>query len=178
MESGNGGASRKGDEPFFPTSTTYTTSTSRFKKKKKSCGGRFFSCFTRHLLMLCVKTENKCVDKGIQWGQAVPGLRNSSESFFFFFFSPPWLKSITQLPVIFQCLVDFALMFAFCPLSLGVLIPVPDSSDIFKNSILAPLQRAYLYDESKQFFRYKSAVLVKNPTLEEKVSLSLDLAFK
>uniref|UniRef100_A0A669DFT3 Uncharacterized protein n=1 Tax=Oreochromis niloticus TaxID=8128 RepID=A0A669DFT3_ORENI len=49
-----------------------------------------------------------------------------------------------------------------------VLIPVPDSSDIFKNSILAPLQRAYLYDESKQFFRYKSAVLVKNPTLEEK----------
>ncbi|XP_013125988.1 uncharacterized protein tasor2 isoform X1 [Oreochromis niloticus] len=52
--------------------------------------------------------------------------------------------------------------------SKGVLIPVPDSSDIFKNSILAPLQRAYLYDESKQFFRYKSAVLVKNPTLEEK----------
>uniref|UniRef100_A0A3Q4IBE5 Uncharacterized LOC102782485 n=1 Tax=Neolamprologus brichardi TaxID=32507 RepID=A0A3Q4IBE5_NEOBR len=83
------------------------------------------------------------------------------------FFSP-WLKSNPQLPVIFQCLVDFALMFAFCPLSLGVLIPVPDSSDIFKNSILAPLQRAYLYDESKQCFRYKSAVLVKNPTLEEK----------
>ncbi|XP_013765008.1 uncharacterized protein tasor2 isoform X3 [Pundamilia nyererei] len=52
--------------------------------------------------------------------------------------------------------------------SKGVLIPVPDSSDIFKNSILAPLQRAYLYDESKQCFRYKSAVLVKNPTLEEK----------
>uniref|UniRef100_A0A3P8NIU1 DUF3715 domain-containing protein n=1 Tax=Astatotilapia calliptera TaxID=8154 RepID=A0A3P8NIU1_ASTCA len=51
---------------------------------------------------------------------------------------------------------------------ISVLIPVPDSSDIFKNSILAPLQRAYLYDESKQCFRYKSAVLVKNPTLEEK----------
>lgn len=51
-------------------------------KKKKSCGGRFFSCFTRHLLMLCVKTENKCVDKDIQWGQPVPGLSNSSESFF------------------------------------------------------------------------------------------------
>lgn len=93
------------------------------------------------------------------------------------FFSP-WLKSNPQLPVIFQSLVDFALMFAFCPLSLGVLIPVPDSSDIFKNNILAPLQRAYLYDESKQCFRYKSAVLVKNPTLEEKVSLSLSPAFK
>uniref|UniRef100_A0A8C7YG35 DUF3715 domain-containing protein n=1 Tax=Oryzias sinensis TaxID=183150 RepID=A0A8C7YG35_9TELE len=28
--------------------------------------------------------------------------------------------------------------------------------------------RAHLYEESKQFFRYKSAVLVKNPALEEK----------
>lgn len=45
---------------------------------------------------------------------------------------------------------------------------MPDSSDVFKNSVLAPLQSAYLYDESRQFFRYKSAVLVKNPTLERK----------
>ncbi|XP_030586391.1 uncharacterized protein tasor2 isoform X2 [Archocentrus centrarchus] len=52
--------------------------------------------------------------------------------------------------------------------SKGGLIPVPDSSDVFKNSVLAPLQSAYLYDESRQFFRYKSAVLVKNPTLERK----------
>uniref|UniRef100_A0A3Q1EWU0 Uncharacterized LOC110960338 n=1 Tax=Acanthochromis polyacanthus TaxID=80966 RepID=A0A3Q1EWU0_9TELE len=52
--------------------------------------------------------------------------------------------------------------------SKGVLIPVPDSSDVFLNSVLAPLQSAYLYEESKQFFRYKSAVLVKNPVLEEK----------
>lgn len=62
-------------------------------------------------------------------------------------------------------------MFAFSDRFLGGLIPVPDSSDVFKNSILAPLQSAYLYDESRQFFRYKSAVLVKNPTLERKVSL-------
>lgn len=174
MESGNGGASSKGDEPFFPTSTTYTTFTSRLKKKKKkSCGGRFFSCFTRHLLMLCVKTENKCVDKGIHWGQAVPGLRNSSESFF-----SPLVDIQPAVACNFPVSRGFCAHVCICPLSLGVLIPVPDSSDIFKNSILAPLQRAYLYDESKQFFRYKSAVLVKNPTLEEKVSPSLAPAFK
>lgn len=81
MESGNGGASSKGDEPFSPHQ--HHLYDFHFKiKKKKSCGGRFFSCFTRHLLMLCVKTENKCVDKDIQWGQPVPGLRNSLESFF------------------------------------------------------------------------------------------------
>ncbi|XP_028286477.1 uncharacterized protein tasor2 isoform X2 [Parambassis ranga] len=52
--------------------------------------------------------------------------------------------------------------------SKGVLIPVLDASDDFQTCILAPLQSAYLYEESKQFFKYKSAVLVKNPTLEEK----------
>uniref|UniRef100_A0A8C6PRZ6 Family with sequence similarity 208, member B n=1 Tax=Nothobranchius furzeri TaxID=105023 RepID=A0A8C6PRZ6_NOTFU len=50
----------------------------------------------------------------------------------------------------------------------GVLIPVAETSDIFQSTILAPLQSAYLYEESKQFFRYKSAVLVKNPELEQK----------
>ncbi|PWA28477.1 hypothetical protein CCH79_00016306, partial [Gambusia affinis] len=50
----------------------------------------------------------------------------------------------------------------------GFLIPVLESSDVFQSKILAPLQSAYLYEESKQFFRYKSAVLVKNPDLENK----------
>ncbi|XP_053282485.1 uncharacterized protein tasor2 isoform X2 [Pleuronectes platessa] len=49
-----------------------------------------------------------------------------------------------------------------------VLVPVPDSSDVFQNRILAPLQSAYLYEESKQSFKYKSAVLIKNEPLEEK----------
>lgn len=60
----------------------------------------------------------------------------------------------------------------FCPL-LGVLAPVPASSDAFQNSVLAPLKSAYLYEESKQSFRYKSAVVIKNPALEEKVSPNL-----
>ncbi|XP_047189399.1 uncharacterized protein tasor2 isoform X2 [Scophthalmus maximus] len=50
----------------------------------------------------------------------------------------------------------------------GVLAPVSDSSDVFQNSILAPLRSAYLYEESKQSFRYTSAVLVKNARLEQK----------
>ncbi|XP_054896948.1 uncharacterized protein tasor2 isoform X2 [Poeciliopsis prolifica] len=50
----------------------------------------------------------------------------------------------------------------------GFLVPVSESSDVFHRNILAPLQSAYLYDESKQFFRYKSAVLVENPALENK----------
>ncbi|CAK6961651.1 uncharacterized protein LOC128358393 [Scomber scombrus] len=50
----------------------------------------------------------------------------------------------------------------------GVFIPVPESCDDFKNNILAPLQSAYLYEESKQSFRYKSAVLIRNSALEEK----------
>ncbi|KAM4554307.1 protein TASOR-like [Fundulus diaphanus] len=50
----------------------------------------------------------------------------------------------------------------------GILIPVSESSDDFQSKILAPLQNAYLYEESEQSFRYKSAVLVKNPDLEDK----------
>ncbi|XP_029951818.1 uncharacterized protein tasor2 isoform X1 [Salarias fasciatus] len=49
----------------------------------------------------------------------------------------------------------------------GFLIPVPESSQLFE-TVLAPLQSAYLYEESKQFFKYKSAVRVKNPALEAK----------
>lgn len=52
--------------------------------------------------------------------------------------------------------------------SKGVLVPVSETSVVFQNNILAPLKSAYLYEESKQSFRYKSAVLVKNPALEEK----------
>ncbi|XP_070686581.1 protein TASOR 2 [Pempheris klunzingeri] len=52
--------------------------------------------------------------------------------------------------------------------SKGVLVPVSTSSDVFQSSILAPLKSAYLYEESKHSFRYKSAVLIKNPVLEEK----------
>lgn len=54
----------------------------------------------------------------------------------------------------------------------GVLIPVSESSEEFQSCIVAPLKSAYLYEESRQFFRYKSAVLVKNPELEEKVRLA------
>ncbi|XP_058501474.1 protein TASOR-like [Solea solea] len=50
----------------------------------------------------------------------------------------------------------------------GVLLPVRDTSDIFENSIVAPIQSAYLYEESRQSFRYKSAVLIENALLEEK----------
>ncbi|XP_045894077.1 uncharacterized protein tasor2 isoform X3 [Micropterus dolomieu] len=52
--------------------------------------------------------------------------------------------------------------------SIGVLVPVSSTSDVFQSNILAPLKSAYLYEESKQSFRYKSAVLIKNPALEEK----------
>ncbi|KAM4573056.1 uncharacterized protein tasor2 isoform 2-T2 [Odontesthes bonariensis] len=52
--------------------------------------------------------------------------------------------------------------------SKGVLIPVSDSLEVCRSSILAPLQSSYLYEESKQFFRYKSILLVKNPELEKK----------
>ncbi|XP_073328236.1 uncharacterized protein tasor2 [Pagrus major] len=52
--------------------------------------------------------------------------------------------------------------------SKGVLVPVSAGSDAFRNSILAPLKSAYLYEESKQSFRYKSAFLINNPELEEK----------
>uniref|UniRef100_A0A8C9ZFP0 DUF3715 domain-containing protein n=1 Tax=Sander lucioperca TaxID=283035 RepID=A0A8C9ZFP0_SANLU len=50
----------------------------------------------------------------------------------------------------------------------SVLVPVSESSGVFQNNILAPLKSAYLYEESKQSFRYTSAVLVNNPALEEK----------
>ncbi|KAM8751226.1 uncharacterized protein tasor2 isoform 2-T2 [Acanthopagrus schlegelii] len=52
--------------------------------------------------------------------------------------------------------------------SKGVLVAVSAGSDAFQNNILAPLRSAYLYEESKQSFRYKSAFLIKNPELEEK----------
>ncbi|XP_019123800.2 uncharacterized protein tasor2 isoform X2 [Larimichthys crocea] len=52
--------------------------------------------------------------------------------------------------------------------SKGVLVPVSPTSDTFQNKVLAPLKSAYLYEESKQFFRYKSAVLIKNAELEKK----------
>uniref|UniRef100_A0A3Q1J401 Uncharacterized protein n=1 Tax=Anabas testudineus TaxID=64144 RepID=A0A3Q1J401_ANATE len=51
---------------------------------------------------------------------------------------------------------------------LCVLIPVSETSDVFKNCILSTLQSAYLYEESQQSFTYKSALLIKNPDLEEK----------
>uniref|UniRef100_A0A668ARB4 Uncharacterized protein n=1 Tax=Myripristis murdjan TaxID=586833 RepID=A0A668ARB4_9TELE len=49
----------------------------------------------------------------------------------------------------------------------SVLEPVSETSDLFHNSVLAPLRSAYLYEESKQSFRYKSAFLINNPKLEE-----------
>ncbi|XP_037622705.1 uncharacterized protein tasor2 isoform X2 [Sebastes umbrosus] len=52
--------------------------------------------------------------------------------------------------------------------SKGVLVPVSETSVVFQNNILAPLKSAYLYEESKQSFRYKSAVLVNNKAQEEK----------
>ncbi|XP_056272740.1 uncharacterized protein tasor2 isoform X2 [Pseudoliparis swirei] len=52
--------------------------------------------------------------------------------------------------------------------SKGVLVPVSEGCDVFQSSILTPLKSAYLYEESKQSFRYTSAVLVQNPALEEK----------
>ncbi|XP_054475164.1 uncharacterized protein tasor2 isoform X2 [Anoplopoma fimbria] len=52
--------------------------------------------------------------------------------------------------------------------SKGVLVPVSERSDVFQSSIVAPLRSAYLYEESKLSFRYKSAFSVKNPALEEK----------
>ncbi|KAG7281032.1 hypothetical protein CRUP_016664 [Coryphaenoides rupestris] len=50
------------------------------------------------------------------------------------------------------------------------LIPVSKSSDVF-SKVLAPLQNAYLYNESKEAFRYTSAFLFNNPALQEKYYL-------
>lgn len=58
---------------------------------------------------------------------------------------------------------------AICPL-LGALIPVALNSDTFQNDVLVPLRSAYLYEWSKKSFRYNSAVLIRNPELEKKVS--------
>ncbi|CAL8360000.1 unnamed protein product [Lota lota] len=51
--------------------------------------------------------------------------------------------------------------------SKSLLIPVSRSSVVF-DKVLAPLQNAYLHEESKEAFRYPSAFLFKNPTLQEK----------
>ncbi|XP_071008924.1 uncharacterized protein [Oncorhynchus clarkii lewisi] len=50
----------------------------------------------------------------------------------------------------------------------GVLLPVLPGSESFDNSILPPLQNMYMYEESKQSFRYNSAFLIKNTTLQER----------
>ncbi|XP_068168315.1 protein TASOR 2 isoform X2 [Antennarius striatus] len=52
--------------------------------------------------------------------------------------------------------------------SKGFFMSVSNDSDVFQSDILSPLKSSYLYEESKQCFRYKSAVLVKNPALENK----------
>ncbi|XP_061780610.1 uncharacterized protein tasor2 [Nerophis lumbriciformis] len=52
--------------------------------------------------------------------------------------------------------------------TLGVLIPVSENSDDFNNKILAPIQSAYLYEESKVDFKYHSALIFRNPALEKK----------
>ncbi|XP_055795409.1 uncharacterized protein LOC129866654 isoform X3 [Salvelinus fontinalis] len=50
----------------------------------------------------------------------------------------------------------------------GVLLPVLPGSEPFDNSILPPLQNMYMYEESKQSFRYNSAFLIKNATLQDR----------
>ena len=90
---------------------------------------------------------------------SVPGLWNNSENFYLVVISCNFHHFVR---------VMYSYLY-FYPL-LGVLVPVSASSDAFLNSVVAPLKSAYLYEESKQSFRYKSAVLVKNPALEEKVS--------
>eukprot|EP00063_Salmo_salar_P028367 XP_014003202.1 PREDICTED: uncharacterized protein LOC106573063 isoform X2 [Salmo salar] len=50
----------------------------------------------------------------------------------------------------------------------GVLLPVLPGSEPFNNSILPPLQNMYMYEESKQSFRYNAAFLIKNTTLQER----------
>ncbi|XP_037109724.1 uncharacterized protein tasor2 isoform X2 [Syngnathus acus] len=50
----------------------------------------------------------------------------------------------------------------------SVLIAVSEYSDAFQRKILAPLQSAFLFEESKLSFRYKSAWLVQNPALNQK----------
>eukprot|EP00063_Salmo_salar_P006468 XP_013981303.1 PREDICTED: uncharacterized protein LOC106561663 isoform X2 [Salmo salar] len=50
----------------------------------------------------------------------------------------------------------------------GVLVPVLPGSKNFDNSIRPPLQNSYMYKESKQSFRYNSAFLINNATLQER----------
>ncbi|KAL7884690.1 hypothetical protein AOLI_G00074600 [Acnodon oligacanthus] len=52
----------------------------------------------------------------------------------------------------------------------GLLEPVLPGSETFDNSILAPLQNNYLYEESKGFFTYSSAHLINNATLQKRYS--------
>uniref|UniRef100_A0A4W5PBX3 Uncharacterized protein n=1 Tax=Hucho hucho TaxID=62062 RepID=A0A4W5PBX3_9TELE len=49
-----------------------------------------------------------------------------------------------------------------------VLVPVLPGSKNFDNSIRPPLQNSYMYKESKQSFRYNSAFLINNATLQER----------
>ncbi|XP_041692853.2 uncharacterized protein LOC121531610 isoform X4 [Coregonus clupeaformis] len=50
----------------------------------------------------------------------------------------------------------------------GVLVPVLPGSKNFDKSIRPPLQNSYMYKESKQSFRYNSAFLINNDTLQER----------
>ena len=52
----------------------------------------------------------------------------------------------------------------------GHFLPVPESSKDF-HSLLTLLESAYLFEESKHSFKYTTAFLLKNSTLEEKVSV-------
>ncbi|XP_067091280.1 protein TASOR 2 isoform X1 [Osmerus mordax] len=50
----------------------------------------------------------------------------------------------------------------------GFLEPVVAGSEVFDKNILPPLQKSYIYEESQQSFRYTSAFLVKNTTLQKR----------
>lgn len=51
-------------------------------------------------------------------------------------------------------------------------MPLATKSDTFLRDVLAPLESSYLYEQSKQSFRYTSAVLIKNAGQEKKVGLT------
>uniref|UniRef100_A0A3P8ZRQ2 DUF3715 domain-containing protein n=1 Tax=Esox lucius TaxID=8010 RepID=A0A3P8ZRQ2_ESOLU len=48
------------------------------------------------------------------------------------------------------------------------LVAVLPGSENFENTILPPLQNSYMYEESKQSFRYNSAFLIRNDTLQRR----------
>ncbi|XP_046889551.1 uncharacterized protein tasor2 isoform X3 [Hypomesus transpacificus] len=50
----------------------------------------------------------------------------------------------------------------------GFLEPLVAGSEVFDKNILPPLQKSYIYEESQQSFRYTSAFLVKNTTLQKR----------